>query len=270
VLVPTRPEENWNPDPEAVARAITPRTRLMWLNSPGNPTGAALRPDVTEALARLAVEHDLFVVSDELYERIMFDGKQVLSPASLPGMRERTFTVNGFSKAFGMTGWRVGYVAAPRWLIDALIKAQQYASICAPSLSQRAALAALTGPAEPHRQMLEELDRRRQFVVSALNEIPGIHARPQDGTFYTFVDARDYLKEKGGAIRAFLAGRMSEVPEPGDEQLTDYLVLRGNVSLTGGSAFGPAGAGFFRISEAGRMKKLSAGVARIQEALASL
>jgi aspartate/methionine/tyrosine aminotransferase len=270
VLVTTRAEDNWNPDPEAVARAITPRTKLMWLNSPGNPTGAALSRATTEALARLAVEHDLFVVSDELYERIMFDGKQVISPASLPEMRERTFTINGFSKAYGMTGWRVGYVAAPRYLIEALTKAQQYASICAPSLSQRAAVAALTGPTEPHSRLLGELDRRRRFVVDALNEIPGIHAAPQDGTFYTFVDARELLREKGDAIRAYLQTRNDELPGPIDEQLTDYLLLRGNVALTGGSAFGPAGAGFFRISEACQMKKLSAGLARVQEALLAL
>jgi aspartate/methionine/tyrosine aminotransferase len=270
VLVPTRPEDNWNPDLDAVARAITPRTRLMWLNSPGNPTGAALSRATVEGLARLAIEHDLFVVSDELYEKIMFDGRQVVSPASLPGLRERTFTINGFSKSFGMTGWRVGYVAAPRPLIEALTRAQQYASICAPSLSQRAALAALTGPAEPHRQMLAELDRRRRFVAGALSEIPGIRCAPQDGTFYTFVDAREFLREKGPALRAYLEQRAGQAPEPADEQLTDFLLLRGNVALTGGSAFGPAGAGFFRISEASQMKKLSAGVARIQEALASV
>jgi aspartate/methionine/tyrosine aminotransferase len=270
VLVPTRPEDNWNPDPDLVSRAITPRTRLMWLNSPGNPTGAVLTRETTEALAQLAIEHDLYVVSDELYEKIVFDGKQVLSPASLPGMRERTFTINGFSKAFGMTGWRVGYVAAPRELIGALIKAQQYASICAPSISQRAALAALTGPAEPHRQMLAELDRRRRFVADALNEVEGLRCTPQDGTFYTFVDARELLAEKGPALRAYLETRTNDVPEEPDEQLTDYLLLRGNVALTGGSAFGPAGTGFGRISEASKLKKLSAGMARIQEALAAL
>lgn len=270
VLVPTRPEDNWNPDPDVVRHAITPRTRLMWLNSPGNPTGAVLTRATVEALAQLAVEHDLYVISDELYERIVFDGHTVLSPAALPGMRERTFTINGFSKAFGMTGWRVGYVAAPRALTDALTRAQQYASICAPSISQRAALAALTGPAEPHQRMLAELDRRRRFIADGMNQVAGLRCVPQDGTFYSFVDARPLLAEKGPALRAFLEKHTNDVPEPLDEQLTDYLLLRGNVALTGGSAFGPAGAGFFRISEAGQMKKLTAGVTRIQEALAAL
>jgi aspartate aminotransferase len=119
--------------------------------------------------------------------------------------------------------------------------------------------------------MLAELDRRRRFVASAFNEIPGLRVTPQDGTFYTFVDARELLREKGDAIRAYLREHTGVVPdEPEDEQFTDYLLLRGNVALTGGSAFGPAGAGFFRISEACQMKKLSAGVARVQEALAAL
>jgi aspartate/methionine/tyrosine aminotransferase len=270
VLVPTRPEDNWNPDPDLVRKAITPRTRLMWLNSPGNPTGAVLTRETTEALAELAIEHDLWVISDELYERIVFDGKQVVSPASLPGMRERTFTINGFSKAFGMTGWRVGYVAAPGWLIEALIKAQQYASICPPSLSQRAALGALIGPKEQHQRMMVELDRRRRFVADSLNEVEGLCCVPQDGTFYTFVDARDLLAEKANALRAFLEAHAGQAPDEPDEQLTDYLLLRGNVALTAGSAFGPAGAGFFRVSEAGQMKLLEKGMARIQEAVAAL
>jgi aspartate/methionine/tyrosine aminotransferase len=114
IEIPTRGEDNWNPSIADVEAAITPRTKLLFMNSPGNPTGAALSREVTEALAALAIKHDLWVLSDELYERIMFDGKQVISPAGLPGMHERTFTINGFSKGFGMTGWRVGYAASPK------------------------------------------------------------------------------------------------------------------------------------------------------------
>jgi aspartate/methionine/tyrosine aminotransferase len=271
VWIPTQGEDNWNPDPEAVERAITPRTKLVFLNSPANPTGAALSRETTEALAEIAIKHDLYVLSDELYEKVMFDGKQVISPAALPGMRERTFTINGFSKGFGMTGWRVGYVACPAWLIAALIKAQQYASICAPAISQKAALAALTGPKEPFERMLAELDRRRHFVVDTLNGIEGIRCEPQDGTFYTFADARDYLKEKGPAIRDFLRQNTSgELVASQIEQFTDFVLLRGNVALTAGSAFGPCAEGWFRVSSASKMETLQRGLARLEEALSSI
>jgi len=271
VLIPTRGEDNWNPDPDEVEKAITPRTKLMFLNSPGNPTGAALSSETTEALAEIAIHHDLYVVSDELYEKVMFDGKKVLSPASLPGMRGRTFTVNGFSKGFGMTGWRVGYVACPHWLIQALTKAQQYASICAPAISQAAALAALTGPTEPFERMMAELDRRRHFIIDAMNEIDGVQATPQDGTFYSFIDCRDYLREKGPAIRAFFkSSGVDELAPYEAEQLTDFLLLCGSVAVTAGTAFGESAEGWVRISGASTMETLEPGLARVQQAMASL
>lgn len=271
VIVPTRGEDNWNPDVEAVKAAITSRTKLLFLNSPGNPTGAALSQEVTEALAALAIEHDLWVLSDELYERIMFDGRRIVYPASLPGMHERTFTVNGFSKGFGMTGWRIGYAASPKGLTPALVKAQQYASICAPSISQRAALAALTESGDYAERMLAELTRRRTFVVEQIAQIPHLECRPQDGTFYTFVDARQYLRQKGDAMRAYLEEHTDEPLSISEvEQLTDFLLLRGNVALTAGSAFGPSGEGWFRVSEASQMDVLQQGMTRVKEALASL
>jgi aspartate/methionine/tyrosine aminotransferase len=271
VYIPTYGENNWNPDPDDIERAITPRTRLIWLVSPNNPTGAAQRHDVIRAIAEIAIKHDLYVASDELYERLMFDGQRVLSPASLPGMWERTFTCNGFSKGYAMTGWRIGYVAAPKVLIDALIKAQQYGSICAPSISQAAALAALTGPQEPYARLLEDLDRRRHFVNDRINQIPGLRMQPQDGSFYSFIDARELLQEKGDAIRAVLAQHSRfDLPESQSEQLSDFLLVRGNVALTAGTAFGLCAEGWFRLSEAERIPKLDQGLTRIEEALASI
>jgi len=271
IVIPTRGEDNWNPDIAAVKAAVTPQTKLLFMNSPGNPTGAALSREASAALAELAIEHDLWVLSDELYEKIMFDDKKIVSPASLPGMHERTFTVNGFSKGFGMTGWRVGYVASPKGLTAALVKAQQYASICAPSISQRAALAALTSSTEHFDRMLTELARRRRFVVAEINQMPYLHCRPQDGTFYTFVDARGFLREKGEAMRSYLNENTSEPLSVSEvEQLTDYVLLRGNVALTAGSAFGPSGEGWFRVSGANKMDVLQRGLARVCEALESL
>lgn len=271
IEVPTRGEDNWNPDMAAVETAITPRTRLLFLNSPGNPTGAALSRDVVEALGELAIKYDLWVLSDELYERIMFDGKKVTSPAGLPGMQERTFTINGFSKGFGMTGWRVGYAASPKGLTPALVKAQQFASICAPSISQRAALAALTSTGDHFNRMLDELARRRKFIVDEINKMPHVQCQPQDGTFYTFVDARDYLREKGDAMRDYLTTHTQEPLSASEvEQLTDFMLLCGNVALTPGSAFGPCGEGWFRVSGASQMPVLQEGLGRMREALESL
>jgi aminotransferase len=271
IEIPTRGEDNWNPSIAAVEAAITPRTKLLFMNSPGNPTGAALSREVTEALCALAIKHDLWVLSDELYERIMFDGKQVISPAGLPGMHERTFTINGFSKGFGMTGWRVGYAASPKGLTAALVKAQQFASICAPAISQRAALAALTSSDDHFERMLAELARRRQFIVEAINQMPLLHCQPQDGTFYTFVDARAYLREKGDAMRAYLRQYTNEpLPVSEVEQLTNFVLLRGNVALTAGTAFGPCGEGWFRVSGASKMDVLGRGLGYVREALESL
>ena len=271
IVIPTRGEDNWKPDLAAVEAAIMPRTKLLFMNSPANPTGAAISRETTEALADLAIKHDLWVLSDELYERIMFDGKRVISPAGLPGMHERTFTLNGFSKGFGMTGWRVGYVASPKGLTPSLVKAQQFASICAPSISQRAALAVLTSSDDHFDHMLAELARRRQFIVDEINQMPYLKCKPQDGTFYSFVDARDFLFEKGEAMRNYLSENTDEPLSAYEvEQLTDFILLRGNVALTAGSAFGPDGEGWFRVSGASKMDVLERGLTCVREALESL
>jgi aspartate/methionine/tyrosine aminotransferase len=273
VVLPTDGANNWQPDPDMVERAVTPRTKLLFLCSPSNPVGAALTRESVEAMCDIARRHDLYVVSDELYEKIMFDGKQVVSPASLPDMRERTFTCNGFSKAYGMTGWRVGYVAAPLPLLQAVHKAQVYVGICAPSISQRAAWAALTGPQGQHAQMLQELDRRRQTVVGALNTLPGISCQPQDGTFYSFADARDLMQAKGEAVRAVLrqeAPASYVLPESISAQFSDFLMLRGNVYVSGGGAFGACGEGYFRVSEADRLENIQRGLGLIEQAVRSI
>lgn len=271
VWVATPPESGWNPDLDQLQAAITDRTRLLFLNFPCVPTGAVFDDEILRGVAEIAVEHDLYVVSDELYERLMFNGHRVTSPASLPGMRERTFTVQGFSKGFGMTGWRVGYVAAPKPLIDALVKAVQYVSICAPSISQVAALAALRGPREVYDRLLAELDRRRQFVCSSLDALDGVHATPQMGGFYSFIDMREWLQEHGEAMRAKLRTVPGySMPEEADVQLVDYLHGFGNVTLGAGSVFGRQGRGFLRLSQAGTMPTLERGVAQMIDALESL
>lgn len=268
VWVPTTPEKGWNPDLDDLESRITDRTRLLFLNLPSVPTGAVLDEDVLRGIAEIAVKHDLYVCSDELYERLMFDGRRVTSPATLPGMWERTFTVQGFSKGYGMTGWRVGYVAAPKPLIDALVKAVQYTSICAPSISQKAALAALQGPQEVYDRLLAELDARRHLVCDTLAQVEGVRAEPQMGGFYTFVDMRDWLATNGDAMRRRLAAVPGYVmPAEPDVQLVDYLHGFGNVTLGAGSIFGPHGAGFLRLSQAGTQPVLKQGLAQMVAAL---
>jgi aspartate/methionine/tyrosine aminotransferase len=271
IVLPTHGENNWQPDPEMVEKAITPRTKLLILCSPSNPVGSLLHRETVEAFCELAIKHDLYVLSDELYERIVFEGKRVVSPASLPGMRERTFTVNGFSKAYGMTGWRVGYVACDRPLLQAVHRAQVYVGICAPSISQHAALAALTGPQEPHARMLAELDRRRRFLAESLATIDGFDCRPQEATFYNFIDIRPFMQNKGDAVRSVLSSLVDyKLPQSISRQFTDFMLAQGNVYLSAGGDFGEAGDGWVRISGADRMEKLEQGVRAIQEAAASV
>ena len=272
VILPTSGDNNWQPDLERVEAAVTPRTKLLFMVSPSNPVGSALTEESVRGLCDIAIKHDLYVVADELYGRIMFDGKKVLTPSSLPGMRERTFTVNGFSKAYGMTGWRVGYMGAPRELLRPVHRARLYVGICAPSISQHAALAALTGPQEPLAEMLAELDRRRHFLCNRLGAIEGIHAPLQDGTFYSFIDVRDFMREKGSAVRQILTDEVEgyKIPDSIAKQFTDFMVVRGRVYLSPGSTFGDSGEGWFRISGADYMENLQKGIERIEEAAASI
>lgn len=272
IILPTHGDNNWQPDLEMVEAAVTPRTKLLFMVSPSNPVGSALNEESVRGLCEIAIKHDLYVIADELYERIMFDGKKVISPASLPGMRERTFTINGFSKAYGMTGWRVGYMGAPRELLQPVHRARLYVGICAPSISQHAALAALTGPQEPLAAMLSELDRRRHYLCSHLSAIEGIHAPLQDGTFYSFVDVREFMREKGDKVREVLLSEVEgyEIPDSIAQQFTDFMIVRGRVYLSPGSSFGTAGEGWFRVSGASYMDHLQKGIERIEEAVASI
>lgn len=272
IILPTSGDNNWQPDLDMVRAAVTPRTKLLFMVSPSNPVGAALTAESVEGLCEIAIKNDLYVIADELYERIMFDGKTVITPASLPGMRERTFTVNGFSKAYGMTGWRVGYMGAPRDLLRPVHRARIYVGICAPSISQHAALAALRGPQAPLTAMLEELDRRRHFLCDHLSAIDGINAPKQDGTFYSFFDVREFMRVKGEAVRHILLEEVDgyELPESIDQQFADFMVVRGRVYLSPGSSFGDAGQGWIRISGADQMDRLQIGIERIEQAAASI
>lgn len=226
VPVPTRPEEGFRVNPDEVQRRITPRTRAIMIVTPNNPTGTVYDPDVLERVARIAERHGLFVVSDELYEALIYRGRP-FSIASLPGMRQRTITINGFSKTYSMTGWRVGYLAGPSEVIRQMVTLRHALTICAPSVSQYAALAALRGPQTSLAERLAIFNRRRSFVLSKLKSL-GIPCVPPDGAFYILVD-----------IRA--SGMASE-------QFATALLEREGVFVFPGSYFGREAEGFVRIS----------------------
>ena len=174
-------------DPEEIARAITPGTKAISVVSPDNPTGGVATPEAIAAVARIAREHDLLVISDEIYDRFVYDDARHVSIASEPEMRERTLIVNGFSKCYAMTGWRVGYLAGPADFVRSIIEVKHTLTICTPAVSQAAALAALTGPQECIAMMRDVYAERRAFLTGALDAMGLPYVRP-DGAFYVYVD----------------------------------------------------------------------------------
>lgn len=250
VHVPLREENKFQIDPSDLERAITPKAKMIVVNSPHNPTGAMLGVETLEAIAQIAIENDLLVLSDEIYEKIIYDGVQHHSMASLPGMADRTLTVNGFSKAYSMTGWRLGYVAARKNLIDSLIRVHQYSVTCATSFAQRGAVAAYRGSQDNVRDMVSEFGRRRKFLVEALEGIEGVSCVRPEGAFYVFPSVR------GLGVS--------------DEKLANYLLQEANVALVPGSAFGEYGQGYVRLSYANSYRNIEMAMERIEKALRNL
>ena len=250
VPVPLRDENHFQLDPDEVAARVTPRTRMLVVNTPHNPTGAVCSRDVLLRIAEIACERDLLVLSDEIYEKLVYDGAEHVSIAALPGMRERTFTVNGFAKAYSMTGWRIGYVAAPRALIDVMVRIVQYTTVCPTSFAQFGALAALEGPQGPVASMRAEFERRRGLVQRRLAGIPGLTCARLQGAFYAFPDVASYGLS--------------------DDELADRLLAEAGVAVVPGSAFGPGGAGHVRISYATDYERLAEGLDRLAHGLERL
>jgi aminotransferase len=243
IPVPTRLEDNFELNPDALEQAITPRTKAMILISPSNPTGAVMDRPILERVAEIAQRHDLLVIWDELYDRFVYDGFQPVNLAALPGMRERTIVINGFSKCYSMTGWRVGYVAAPGEVSDALLPIAHGMTICAPSVSQYAALAAVTGPQDWFDEILAEYDRRRQLWMQALDSMGLPYGRPR-GAYYI----------------------MPHVGSTGlsSQQFAKALRDEGNVMIGGaGGSTDPYNEGFVRCSLAMPYAKLEEGLERM-------
>jgi len=250
VAVPLREEKEFKLDPDDVARAITPRMRMLVVTTPHNPTGSVLDEEILQALADIAERYDLLVLSDEIYDKIIYDGVRHISFATLPGMRERTLTVNGFSKTYAMDGWRLGYVAAPRALIALLIRVHQYTTVCATTFIQMGAVAAYRGPQDCVAEMAAEFDRRRQYLIPALNEIEGISCVRPQGAFYAFP-----------SIKA--TGKSSA-------EIADFLLEEAKVALIPGSAFGQYGEGYLRIAYSNPLENIQEAVERIKTALGKM
>ena len=187
VTVPTYEKDGFALTAEAVGKALTPKSRMLCLINPSNPTGMVIPPSEIEKLAALAVKHDLIVISDEIYARLVYDNARVQPVAALPGMKDRTITIDGFSKAYAMTGWRVGYFAGPRHFVKAMAEIHHGLAICAPAVSQHAALAALTGPQDSVEAARREYDSRRRVMMAALDRMGLSYARP-NGAFYVYAN----------------------------------------------------------------------------------
>ncbi len=188
VFLYTRPDDNFEVQADDLARLITPKTRLVVLNSPNNPSGAVIPKETLVRIAELAEKHGFYILSDEIYDSLVYDGKKSSSIADLPGMSERTIVVNGLSKRFAMTGWRIGWAIAPAGFVAAMTKMQENVVACAPLPAQYAAIAALTGEQSGSRTILEEFEKRRNALYAGLNRNPHLRCCPIPATFYALVD----------------------------------------------------------------------------------
>jgi len=248
--VPLRPENGFQLSAEDLRAGLTDRTKVILINSPHNPTGAGLSPASLEAVAQVARERDLLVISDEVYDRIVYPPHVHLSPASLPGMRERTIVVNSFSKPFAMDGWRVGWLIAPEGLVDDLENTQHRCVMNVTSFAQYGALEALRLGEEVVAPMVEEYRARRDLILDLLQEAPEIKSFPPQGAFYVWLDVSSFARD--------------------DLELAEMILEEAGVAITPGRVFGPSGLGRLRLSYAVSREEIELGLKRIFKVLRSL
>ncbi|NJE55314.1 pyridoxal phosphate-dependent aminotransferase [Thermococcus sp. 21S9] len=248
VEVPTYEENEFRLSVDDLEKHVSDKTRALIINTPNNPTGAVLTKKDLEEIADFAVEHDLIVFSDEVYEHFVYDGARNYSIASLDGMFERTITINGFSKTFAMTGWRLGFVVAPAWIIEKMTRFQMYNATCPVTFAQYAAAKALDDPRswKAVEEMRNEYDRRRNLVWKRLNEM-GLPTVKPKGAFYIFPRIRD-------------TGLT-------DKEFSELMLKEARVAVVPGSAFGKAGEGYIRISYATAYEKLEEAMDRMEKVL---
>lgn len=248
VPVPVKADEEtgFRVTAEAVEEKVTGKTRMIVLNSPSNPTGSVSTREDIEGICEIAREHNLVILSDEIYEKIIFSGRH-LSPASI--VPEQTITVNGFSKTYAMTGWRLGYLHARKKYLEGILKVQTHTMTCAVSFAQKAAVAALKGPQDTVTSMVSEFRRRRDFVIGELKRMEGVEVTEPQGAFYVF-------PRYGSGLNS--------------EQMAELLLEKAHVAVTPGIAFGSEGEKHFRISYATSMDRLRQGLENMKEAMQHL
>jgi aspartate/methionine/tyrosine aminotransferase len=249
VAAPLREERDFRMDVEEIASLVTPRTKMIVFNTPHNPTGSVLTQDDVRAIADIANRHDLVVLADEIYGRLQYEG-ELLSIATLPGMAERTITLDGFSKTFAMTGWRLGYGVIPTWMLPSYSRLVINSVSCTNAFAQAGAIAALTGPQDAADAMRTEFIARRALMVEGLNAIPGVSCVMPHGAFYVFPNVSSF-------------GRSST-------EIATHLLYDGGVCGLAGTAFGRHGEGYLRFSYANSRENLSAALERITDSLARL
>jgi aspartate aminotransferase len=245
VPVPLSEDRGFSFDLDVLQSRLTSRTKLVILNSPANPTGGIMPTGDVKKIADMLRERDIMVLSDEIYSRICYDGEPV-SIASFPGMLEKTIILDGFSKTYSMTGWRLGYGVMPEWLADAVVKLMVNSNSCTASFTQRAGIAALDGPQDDVTAMVAEFRRRRDVIVKGLNEIPGFRCRVPAGAFYAFPNVSG-----------------TGVPS---RELADLLLYEAGVACLDGNCFGAYGDGYLRFSYANSLENIQEALGRIRKA----
>jgi len=249
VPMPLLEENDFAFDREQFKKLVTPKTKLIIINSPGNPTGGILSLQDLEIIAEVAIKNDIVVLSDEIYSRILYDG-EFHSLVSLPGMKERTVILDGFSKTYAMTGWRLGYAVANNEIIDGLKKIAVNSFSCVAAFVQLAGIEALNGPQDEPERMRKEYETRRNLIVSGLNEIPGISVKVPKGAFYVFPN----IKKTGNKSK----------------EVAEYLLNEAGVATLSGTSFGEYGEGYIRFSYATSQENIKLGLEKVKEAFPKL
>ncbi len=258
VIVETYEEDSFTLRPEVLESKITSKTKALILNSPSNPTGFIYDKKTLERIAEIVLKHNIYVISDEIYEKLIYDGEKHISIASLgEEIKNKTIVVNGLSKSYAMTGWRIGYAAGPVEIIKTMTKIQSQSTSNPTSIAQKAAVAALRGPQDCVDNMRKEFENRRNYLIDGLNNINGISCKLPKGAFYAFPNIKNTLNKK--TLNVQINSSMD---------LSLYLLEKSLVALVPGSAFGAEG--YIRISYATSMENLKKGIERIKEAVESL
>jgi len=240
-------ESGFQPDPGEIEEKITDRTRMILVASPSNPTGGVIRKSILEKIAGIAIKHDLLVMSDEIYEKLVYPPAEHTSIATFPGMRERTILLNGFSKFYSMTGWRLGYVLGPAKLVNPILRYHQYMITSTNTFAQWGAVTALKGNQAPSYAMVKEFQERRDYMNAAINQIPGFQCSKPDGAFYLFPSIKDTGKD--------------------GFEMAGLLLEKAGVATVAGECFGKKGAGHIRISYSNSPQNLKTAVEKIKSVI---